>query len=197
MLHIWHQRCDFKAAQRNVVSHALFARCHTVSEGVNFVTIDLFSWTYSSTLRHSFILKLWNHMESILVNRNVSSELIIFVCDHSKTGMCLVCPEERRNTVFDYLESRALKTILYYFDQVFRPCYMLHIEFIWQGVQLLFGAAKVTLNRELRVHVGHLGRIFRDFRPKTDYFRPCYALQNAKVFSSVTPVTRYMNTWSK
>jgi hypothetical protein len=64
--------------------------------------------------------------------------------------------------------------LLYYFDQVFRPCYTLHIEFMWEGVQLLFGA--VTLNRELRVHFGHLGRIFRDFRPKTDYFRPCYAL---------------------
>lgn len=41
-----------------------------------------------------------------------------------------------------------------------------------------------SLNRKLRVHFGHLGRFFGASRPKIDNSRPCYRLQNAKVFSS-------------
>jgi len=62
---------------------------------------------------------------------------------------------------------------------------MLHVTHI---VHLTSGQS--SLNSELRPHFGHLRHFFWDFRPKTDVFRPCYTLQNAKVFSSVTPITR-------
>ena len=49
--------------------------------------------------RYSFILKMRNYIEGVLLHRNVNSESIILICGHYKTGMCLACPKECRNTV--------------------------------------------------------------------------------------------------
>ena len=54
--------------------------------------------------------------------------------------------------------------------------------------------SKYNLNRELRADFGHLGHFFffGDPSPKTDDLRPCYMLQDARVFRSwpqLLPVT--------
>jgi hypothetical protein len=100
---LWKLKCLITDAVHSdkLISHTLFALCHTMSEGVNFVTMALFSWTtYFSTFRASFILKLWIYMENVCINKNVNSEWSFFVCGHHKMGMCIACPKECRNTVF-------------------------------------------------------------------------------------------------
>ena len=88
------------------------------------------------------------------------------------------------NPVFNLIQ------VLYYFNQLFMPCYMLHNLFIWQVVHH-------TLNRKLRVHFGWLRHFFQDFGSKTRPFRACYMLHLLHLFSSLGPVTHYMNNQLK
>ena len=53
--------------------------------------------------QYSFILKMQNYIEGVLLHRNVNSESIILICGHYKTGMCLACPKECWNTVAGFV----------------------------------------------------------------------------------------------
>jgi len=101
------------------------------------------------------------------------------------------CPTIHQVGVASVIDS--INNLLYHFDQVFR-----HVtRYTYNSFGKVFRARKIGLKRKLRDYFGHFGWFFRDFRPKNNHFRSCYMLQNTKVFSSVTPVPRYMNTSSK
>ena len=63
----------------------------------------------------SFILKRWNYIEGVLVNRNVNSESVILICGHYKMGMCLACLKECRNTVLLVCSSCAAFYVVSFF----------------------------------------------------------------------------------